>query len=152
MTTIITISQLLIFFGYVYFIYRRYGKLTSISASTYKLQGVEKWYFLLFLGSVGTLNFFQEMGGLGFFAGAFLWFAGITINHGEKSAYSNIVHSVGTIGSIVLTYIGLWILYGFWIPSVLLGLSILLLYKDKYFIWWIEIIAMAIAMAAYLFR
>lgn len=150
--TLLTTLQLLIFFGYTYFIYQRYGKLTSISASTYNLQGLEKWYFLAFLGSVGTLNFFQELGAWGFFAGAFLWFAGITINHAEPKGHSDIVHAIGTVGAIVLTYLGLWILHGFWIPTALLALCIALLYKDKYFIWWIEIIAMSIAMITYFFR
>ena len=152
MITIISIIQLVIFLGYVAFIYNRYGLLTSISASTYKLEGNERWYFLAFLWSIGLLNFFQGMEVWGFWASAGLFFSGITIDHESSGAHTDKVHAVGTVAAIVFTFIGLWVLYGMWIPTVMLAIGIVALYKTRYFIWWIEIVAMVIAIGAYLFR
>lgn len=152
MLTIISILQLAIFVAYVVFIYYRYGLLTSISASTYKLQGNERWYFLAFLWSIGLLNFFQGMEVWGFWASAGLFFSGITIDHESTGAHTDIVHAVGTIAAIAFTFIGLWVLYGMWIPAVLVAASAAALYRTKHFIWWIEIIAMGLAIGSYLLR
>lgn len=152
MLAFISIVQLLIFTGYTFFIYKRYGVLTSISASTYRLEGNERWYFLAFLWSIGSLNFFQGMEGWGFFAAAGLFFSGITIDHDSSGAHTDKVHAVGTIGAIVAAFTGIWVLHGMWIPTALLALGIAALYKHKNFIWWIEIVAMYLMIGAYLMR
>jgi len=148
--TLITFLQLTIFTAYVLFIYNRYGVLTSISTSTYRLEGNERWYFMLFLWSIGLLNLFQGMGGYGVFASASFIFTGMTIDFREKLTKE--VHNIATAGTIIFTYIGLWVLYGIWFPSVLLPIAMLFIYKRKDFIWWLEIIAMILGIAGYIAR
>lgn len=152
MLTLITLTQLIIFTAYTLFIYKRYGILTSISASTYELEGNERWYFLAFLWTIGILNFFQGFGVYGFLASAGIFFTGITINHESTGAHTNRVHQVGTVGAIIAAFTGLWVMAGMWLPTVLLAISIALLYKNKYFIWWIEIIAFMLVFISYFMR
>ena len=152
MLTLITLVQFTVFFGYVYYIYNRYGKLTSISASSDYLPRKERWKFAAFLCIVGTLNVFQEMGMYGVLAMAGLWYSGITLRHGVKKSSSYYVHIIGTVGAIVATFLGLWVLHGMWLPTITLAVAIALLYRDKYFIWWVEIIAMMLVISAYLLR
>jgi hypothetical protein len=152
MLAAITLLQLIIFAGYVWFIYRRYGVLTSISASSYALPQNEQWKFAAFLAAIGLLNVFQEMEMYGALTMAGLWFTGITLRHASSRSYTNIVHTVGTIGAIVATFIGLFVLHGMWLPSAIVLVAVARFYKHKNFIWWIEIIAMLSAIIAYLFR
>jgi hypothetical protein len=148
---LLTLAQLIVFFTYVGFIYNRYGKLTSISASTDYLEGNERWYFLLFLWLFGGINMFQGLGALGFLAGAGLIFSGITIDHSsEKTTYW--VHTIATVTAILATFLALIIFHGMWIPTVLLAATTLLLRKNRYFIWYIEIIAVILAIGGYLLR
>ena len=152
MYTIITLLQILVITIYVAFIYKRYGKLASISASTYYLEGNDRWYFLAFLWSVAFLNLFQGMEVYGFLGAAGLMFTGITIDHESSAAHTDRVHQVGTVGAIIAMFIGLWVIHGMWIPTAVLAISTALLYKNRYFIWWIEIIAFALVMISYLLR
>lgn len=152
MLTLITLVQLAVFLGYAWYIYQRYGILTSISASTYTLPREEKWKFVAFLFTVGLLNVFQEMGMYGALSMAGLMFTGVTLNHASSAAHTDKVHFVGTVGAIVATFIGLWVLHGMWLPLVIVAGAAAALYHTKNFIWWIEIIAMSVAMGAYLFR
>lgn len=145
----ITALQFLIFTAYVLFIYKRYGVLSSISASSYRLQGKSRWLFFGWLASLGILNFFQGLGGWGFGAGAFLAFAGITIDHADSGAHQNIVHAVGTVGAIILAYTGL-ILQGVWIPAFLFAIAAFLLRKQDNAIWWIEVAAFLGVIVSYL--
>lgn len=152
MQDLITTIQLMIIVTYVTFIYRRYGLLTSISASTYYLEGNDRWYFLGFLWTIGLLNFFQGMEIYGFLTGAGLFFTGITINHESSKVHTDRVHQIGTVGAIIAAFTGLIVLYGMWIPTAILAICTALLYRNKYFIWWVECIAFALIIISYYLR
>ena len=150
--TLITFLQLTIFTVYVLFIYDRYGVLPSISTSTYRLEGQQRWYFLVFLWSIGLLNLGQGMEIYGFLATISFIFTGITIDFRRRMAKQ--IHGIGAAGTIIFTYVGLWVLHGIWFPSVLLPIAMLILYiyRRKDFVWWLEIVAMILGIAGYVAR
>lgn len=152
MTDLITSLQLVIITTYVTFIYRRYGVLTSISASTYYLEKNDRYYFLGFLWAISILNLFQGMEEFGFLTACGLIFTGITIDHESSGAHTDRVHQVGTIGAIIAAFSGLYFLYGMWIPTAILLTGVAVLYRTKNFIWWIEIVAFALILGSYYLR
>jgi len=150
MTDLITSLQLVIIVIYVSFIYRRYGVIGSISTSSYKLKGQERWYFTAFLWGIAILNLFQGLGLYGVITTAGLIFSGITIEHRRFGGRQ--FHYVGTIIAILAAFSGLFFLYGMWIPTVALLVGIALLYKNENFIWWIEIVAFGLVLGSYYLR
>lgn len=148
----IVLLQLLLTALYVGYIWKRFGKLKSISTSTYYLEGPQRALFLGWLGSIGLLNLVHPMGMYGVLTMALLWFTGVTINHREETSFTKQVHSIATVGTIVVTYVGFIMLHGLWMPSVLLvaSLPVIVYFDREDKVWWIEIVALGIAMASYL--
>ncbi len=150
---ILTIAKAIIFFGYVYFIYNRYGTLRSISASSYYLQGQERWYFFVFLAAIAILNI-PQLGIWGFLSSAGLAFSGVTIDHRSTKANTKQVHVVGTAAGIIFAYLGLALLHGMLWPIFLFaGITAVLWFTTgRQFVWYMEIVAMSIALTAYFLR
>lgn len=142
---IITTAQLLVIVAYVGYIYKKYGVLTSISASSYRVG----YWFYLWLLVLGGLNLAQGMEGWGFATTAGLAFSGITIDHESSGAHQDKVHYTGTVLAIVSAFVGLIVLHGMWLPTVLFLIGVGLLYKRKNFIWEIEIVAFTLIIASY---
>lgn len=146
-----TILQLIVFIMYVLYVIYKFGMLESISASTYKLEGSSRVWFLAFLGSIGLLNLAQPMEMYGALTMALLWFTGTTINHRSKSVGTRLIHFISAGGAITLSFVGLFILHGMWEASVLLLASIPIIYHfDSYrLIWWTEIVAFGLLIGHY---
>lgn len=150
MTILIAILQLVISLAYVSFIYKRYGVLTSISASTYSLKGQERWYFLAFLWSIALLNLAHPMGLYGFITTAGLCFTGITIDHEDDIAHSKQVHMVATVGAIICAFLGLVILHSLWWSTISFIIGSIALIKHPKAIWYIEILAISLICVSYM--
>lgn len=150
---ILTLTIAAVFYGYVYFIYKRYGVLPSISTSSYKLKGQQRWLFFAFLTVIGLLNL-PQLGIWSFLSSAGLMFSGITIDHRSKAANTKQVHFVGTVGAILFAYFGLFLLYGMVWPIAVFAVSCLFIWRfaGRKFIWYAEIAAMTIALIAYMLR
>lgn len=146
----ITFLQILIFIIYVIFIYKKFGVLSSISASTYELKGQNRWWFLAFLWGIGILNLFQGLQGWGFLASAGFIFAGITIDHAEAPA--KIPHKVGTFLAIAASFIGLYVVHGLYWPALAFVGFLLCSTQLKNKIWWIEIFAMIFVAIGYILK
>lgn len=152
MQDILAVIQLLVFLGYAYFIKKRYGVLSSVSASTYSLQGMQRWIFFAVLGVMGAINLFMGMGGYGFLATMGIWFAGVTIEHRKSNGVDDELHTIGTVTAIAATFLGFILLYSLWLPAILLGAGIWYIVRSGMpnRIWYIEITAMALACLGYL--
>jgi len=137
----IILIQFLIFLSYVTFIYLRYGILTSISTSWYLLPKKQKILFVLFCFSIGMLMIFH--GGIFFFlSGTGLLFTGAAAEYESKGAYTNIVHFVGAVISVIFAILGLWLDYNIYFPLLVIPISLFIyLMKIKNYLWWMEIIS-----------
>lgn len=148
----ITLLQALVFGAYVGFIYKKFGKLTSISASTYELDGRNVGWFPAFLMALGGLNVLQPMDWYGFVATAFLWLTGITIWHVSGKMAQKQIHTIASISAIVFSFLGLILVHGLFWPMILFGASILVVekYDSLHRIWWYEISAFFFIILSYL--
>jgi len=152
MQELIAIIISLIFLLYSFYIYSRFGVLSSVSASTYELQGQNRWIFLATLWGMGILNLFMGMGVFGFMASAGIIFAGMTIDHEKGPGATDEIHTIGTVLAIVSTFAGFIVLHGLFYPSAILVWSILIIlaYRIDNKIWWIEIASMILTTAGYI--
>lgn len=155
MEIIIALLILPIWFGYSYWLaeVKGYGVLTSVSASSYVLPKDERKIFYGVLTVVGLINMAMvlTLGSFAFLASVGLMFAGVTLNHSR--APGKIPHTVGTILSIVATFVGIIWLFGIWLPASLAAIGSLLIFlwptvDNK--IWYIEHYNMALAMITYI--
>ena len=152
MLILITILQIILFTSYVVYIRTRFGKLTSISASTYSFTKNDKYIFFGWLVLLGVLNLAQGMEVWGFFTTAALVFTGITVDHDGSFKAENRLHSIAAVSAIVLGALGLFFMHGMIFPAVVIIIGIITLYENRYFIWDIEVIAMYTIMLGYLMR
>jgi hypothetical protein len=152
MLTLITLLQLVIFTAYIVYIKQRFGKLTSISASTYSFTGNDRWFFLAFLWSIAILNLFQGMEVWGFFTSVGLIFTGLTIDHDGSFKTENRLHTIAAVLAIVIGAFGMLFVHGMLFPVVVILIAGLTLYNNKYFIWDIEVIAFYTILFSYLLR
>lgn len=150
MAALVTLAQILILVLYVGFIWKRYGVLSSISASTYELEGQSKYLFWAFLVSIGFLNLFQGLGVYGFLATASIAFTGTTVDHASSSAYTSQVHLIATVLAVVFSYVGLIAVHGAWLPLGFLVAGGVIASQQDNWIWWAEIWAFAVLFATYL--
>jgi|AntRauTorckE6833_2_1112554.scaffolds.fasta_scaffold00137_57 hypothetical protein len=146
-----TILQLVVFIAYIWYIVKRFGVLESISDSTYNLEGSSRAWFLGFLGSIGILNLAQPMGMFGAIAMALLWFTGTTISHKSPNGYTRIIHIISAVGAISISFVGLFILHGLWIPSaIVVAIAPVIYLKDRSrFVWWVECVAFIALITTY---
>ncbi|MFP8488773.1 hypothetical protein ACKGJO_06695 [Gracilimonas sp. Q87] len=91
------------------------------------------------------------MGAYGFLTMAGLAFTGITLNHQSTGANTKYVHLVGVVGAIVSAFLGFIVLEGIWITTVLMAMSIpmLYLYDKEHVVWNAEIVAMLMIVLSY---
>lgn len=140
---LITLIQLLIFTVYVFYIYRKFGVLSSISASSYALKGNRRYLFAGWLIALAITTYWQGLGFWGHLMAVGFVTAGMTIEHKKSDALHDEFHTIGTIVAIASAFLGLYFLYGIWEPAVsfaVVGTGIAI-YKENP-IWWIEIAAM----------
>lgn len=145
---VISILQILIFISYVTFIVIKFGVLSSISESWYKL---EEWkrnsgiLFTLFCWGIGFLMPFHTLGDTGWFvgSGAGLIFVGAATMFKSTAAYTNVVHMVGAFFCITFGFLGLGFQYHQWYPLIVFLISVIPLYFTikKNRTWWIEMLA-----------
>ena len=140
------IIMLSVFFGYVGFIWAKYGVLKSISQSYYELP--EKWRFLFTLFCWGfafpAIIIGTPVTGLMFFAGAGICFVGAAAAFEEKLTRE--VHFAGAGAGVLFSQLAMILSYGMWPISLIFGVSslLMLLFRKKIrekHIWWIEVLA-----------
>ncbi len=139
MTTLaLLITIFVVFHGYVYWMYRKFGVTPSISKTTMLLKPKNKWAFTL-MGMMGFVFPFIHPGLIP--SGFFLIAMSVTINY-EK--YGETLHNVGAMGCYASAFIFLAI--NFWwvgiIPVVLFGVANWYMKKKKIqnFTYWQEIV------------
>ena len=146
MTTLFII-MLSFFFGYVGFIFIRYGVQSSVSESYYRLPRNLQWLFTvatwgyafpaLIIGLQLTDNGLVFLAGAGIaFVGASPAFKGIKMEH--------TVHMVGAIVGITAMQIFLCVVGFWWITLAFAVVSgLLFIWKRTYshYVWWVEIAA-----------
>lgn len=138
---ILTLIQIAFFTFYILYIWTRYGVQKSISDSWYTVDDGKKWMFTVVLCfAVGILHLFNAaINSLFFFSGTFLCFTGVATAFKDKGI-TNIVHFTGAFGAIVFSLIALCAL-GIWWTLALNILSVIILYKVRNKVWWMEIVA-----------
>lgn len=149
----ITALQILIFAAYVGYIWRRFGVLSSISASSYELRGNERYLFFFWLFSLALLNWFQDMGFWGFLMSISFVIAGLTLDHRKGKTLEDEIHTIFSIVAIGSGFVGLYLLHSIWIPMLaFIGGAMILFVWARNRIWWIEILAMALIATGYVMR
>lgn len=148
MKTLIII-QIIIFVAYVAYVWHRFGVLSSISASSYRLHGNEKgifsgWLILLGLTSCGYI-YFDVLGiWAGFMAVGFAM-SGMSPDHKRNpNSMEDFYHTFGTAVAIFSLFLGQGLMYDIWLPGgiFLIGAFLLWLVRRNW-IWWTEIWGMA---------
>ena len=150
---IVTLAQIAVFFGFIAYIVKRFGIITSISDSVYFFKTNERVYFTIALWTIALLNYFQPMDMYGAVASGMLFFTGVTINFKSNAAHGNIVHYLSAGTALLISVLGLMIMHGLWylpIPIILLCGLAYYLGGFKYFVWWLEIIVFVHIMIGYL--
>lgn len=142
----ITICQFLIFVTYVTYISSRFGILPSISESHYRLNRFRQGYFFtLFCWTLAVTMVLEsyESSPIYFFSGVGLAFVGAASEFKWTGANTHIIHYLGALVGIVLPLVALYTHSNMWFPSALFALSaiVILLFKIKNAIFWIEIFA-----------
>lgn len=147
--------QLLVFVLYVGYIYRKFGVLTSISASFYKLQPSGKaGLFTLFCFLLGFPMFMYATTAPGaFFLSMMLCFTGAATDYEEKT--TNIVHftgaAFGIIGAVIGISIQFWPFY--WLFFIL-GWRIAYIWmshtpeREEKVVWYTEVYAFIVIIAS----
>lgn len=154
-TTLLTLIMGLWFFGYVYLIMKRFGKLTSISASTYEWMKVgknQKWIFWFWLIGLAGMNLGQGMEHWGFLTSVGLIFTGMTPDHAGSFPAENLLHTVAAFLAIITGAVGMFFMHAMLFPLVVVGICALALLKNKYYIWDMEVIAFSVILFSYLLR
>lgn len=134
------IAMLVAFFLYVFIINRRFGKLSSISASSYEWEGNKNAFFTLWLFLIAGLNIAavaDVLMGIGVLSSAGFLFAGVTLDH--KNTPGKWPHTIGTVVAIVSPFVGAFLYYGIKIPGIVYGILCIIFWaRDKRPIWYIE--------------
>lgn len=152
MNILIPTLILVAFYAYTEIIRHLYGRLTSVSASSYSL-GDSKHFFTLTMWGIATLNLFMiyhlpDMTGFLVVASIGLYFSGATVLHAK--AWHSQYHLLGTLAAIASTFIGFGAEYGTWIPAIIFAAPTAILYfTSNKWIWWTEKIAMTITCITY---
>lgn len=142
----------IIFCGYALIIRHYFGVLKSVSTSTRFLEGNKKIYFYLTLGAMGWINLDMGMEEWGAFASVGIMASGISYYfYSQRVEFW--VHYIGTVGAILLTFIGFIDLFGLWQPAVAAALvNAWLFFKaGENRVWYIEIATMIIAGTSYIY-
>jgi hypothetical protein len=144
----VTALQFVIFSVYLLFVYKRFEILESISHSTYEWN--EPYLFTLMCWSLALLNLLQGMEGWGVLTSAGLMFAGITVDWMNTGGW---VHFIGAVTAILSAFVGVFVMYGIWIPFAIFVVVATLTYINKVnWLWWVEIQAFMLILISYLLR
>jgi hypothetical protein len=129
----------LIFFAYLFIVYKRFGILPSISSSYYKLK--HKAVFTFFIWSIAIPMIIIGSSPLMFWAGAFMAFVGAS--PAFKHELEGKVHIVGAVGGIVLGFLSMWIeVHLYYLPIIMAVSTLYMTLKPiKNHTWWIEVLA-----------
>lgn len=142
--TILTLLMGLWFTAYPLLILKRYGKLTSISASTYNLMQEgknDKWLFWFWLVVLAGMNLGQGLEVWGWLSSVGLIFTGMTVNHAGSFKAENTLHTIAAFTAIIAGAVGMLVVYSMLFPLVIIGICALVLLGNKYYIWDMEMIA-----------
>ena len=146
--TVITLGT--IFIAYLIYIYSRFGILSSISESYYKLKEAgNKWLFIIFMYSIGiclllvaSFNL-QPMVWTFFLAGSGAAFVGIAAQYRDNMTEQ--VHIGATLTLIFFSLLGLGLVFGSWWPTyfLIVGSLVMLVLKPliKQHGYWVEVLA-----------
>jgi len=133
-------AVLVIFFGYLAVIVKKYGWLDSISDSFYHLPKKYNWIFSVFLWTISILMMMIGGTNLMFLAGMSIMFVGTWpwFNDEQK-----LQHYLAAVTGIGLGMISMWYDFGLWyIPvSFVVIVGILKLLKINNFTYWLEVVA-----------
>ena len=141
----------LAFYLYVLAVWNRFGVLKSVSGSTYRFEGQDRWWFLAGTWLPAFAMLMQGLGVFGFLSAAGLLFTGLTINHRVNIAQSRIIHYAGAVVAILSPLIGFIILSGHWLPLVGWVIVTAGFYSITIrWVWWAEVFAVAFMVAGIL--
>ncbi len=145
MLTILFIFMILVFFGYVSFIWDNYGTLPSISDSYYFLPDNQKILFTAFCAAFAFPA--MVLGGtpLMFLAGTGIIFVGAAAQF-KKPHLPKIVHYTGAVLGVLFSQLSIYFDYNMLYINIIFFTSagiIFFLRKTifKNFLWWIEMLA-----------
>lgn len=146
------LMMLLVFAGYVSWIWAKYGVLPSISHSYYSLPNNLKFLFTLWCWGYALPAMIVASTPLMFFAGAGICFVGAAAAYREKMTET--VHIIGAVAGILFSQLSTIIDFDMWYVTAIyaaIALPLALTRFSKKNIcpnrtWWIEILAF-IAMA-----
>lgn len=141
MNTFFFIMMTLIFLSYVGMIWYRFGVLTSISESYYKLPKKQQVLFTLFCWGFAIPAMILGDSVLMFLAGSAICFVGAASAFKMKQVYY--VHAIGAVLGMTLGLV--YLLFDedqYWIATSMVIL-VLTLTKSKNFLWWTEIVTFA---------
>lgn len=126
-----------IFFSYVAFVWLRFGVLTSISASSYALEGNERYLFAGWLIGLAISVWFLDLGVWGHLMAVGFCVAGMSIDHKKSSRLEDEFHVGGTLLAMAAGFAAVG-----WIPGgVFLVGALTLKLTTRHWIWWSEILA-----------
>lgn len=133
-----------IFLSYPIYVVSRWGVLTSISASSYRLKGNAKALFMGWLVLVGIGSYFLDMGFWSHLMAVGFCISGMSPDHKRRpSSVEDEYHAAGTVLAVVASFVGLFLTYGLWQPAVVFGVGTGVLYFIRTnWIWWVEVLAM----------
>jgi len=144
----VTALQFVVFSVYLLFVYKRFEILESISHSTYEWN--EPYLFTLMCWSLAVLNLLQGMEGWGVLTSAGLMFAGITVDWMNTGGW---LHFIGAVTAIVSAFVGVFVMYGIWLPFAIFVVIATLTYLNKVnWLWWVEVQAFMLILISYLLR
>lgn len=135
------IILLSVFVLYVSFVWIKYGVQESISASYYKLEGIEKMYFTFFCWGFAVPAIILTQSGIMFLAGVGICFVGAAPEF--KAPLSGKVHFTAAVIGILFSQLAILLNFGLWEINIAFGifLAISVISKIKNSVWWIEIAA-----------
>lgn len=141
---ILTIAQFLIFVTYVGYIIYRFGVLSSISESHYRLTPIKQNYlFTLFCFGLGITMFMQGGGESVFFtlSGIGLLFVGGATQFKLSGSDATVLHFAGAGIGILSALAGLYFEYHMWEPAAIMACftAICILSKDPNSVFFIEV-------------
>lgn len=140
-----------IFIAYVIYIWLKFGILSSISDSYYKTNS--PFLFAIFIWGTAIPLIIVGNTALMFFAGALLCFVGASPAF-KKRKMEEKIHVYGTIGSIALGIISMWVDFGLWYLTVIMvaGYIFTMFVKIKNETWYVEILAFVLVMLGLLIK
>lgn len=134
------ILLLLLFFAYVAYVWARFGVLSSISASSYWLEGNERYIFTGWLVSLAVATYLLELGFPGHLMAVGFALAGMSVDHKRGPGLEDEFHTAGTLLVIGAgLYAAGWIAAGAFLVGTL-GLKLF----ARNWIWWAEILAVIV--------